>query len=126
MKISFGAESLSNQQLPINVETQSGDLIPISVFIVPMIAASLQNTLRTCITSYPYLKHLKLAHPVTGAENFQISLIGADSFKTKLSVVMVQQLNSPNWGTYDLDPYHHPIHNPLQQTCYTLPLFLMK
>ena len=60
---SFGAESLSNQQLPvaqINVETQSGDLIPISVLIVPMIAAPLQNTLRTCIASYPYLKHLTL------------------------------------------------------------------
>ena len=81
---SFGAESLSSQNLPvaqINIETQAGDLIPISVLIVLLIAAPLHHTLRTCIANYPYLKELKLAHPVTGAENFQISvLIGADFY----------------------------------------------
>ena len=67
----------------INVETSTGCRIPISVLIVPFIAAPLQNSLQTSITGFPYLQGLKLAHPITNKENFQISgLIGADFYWT--------------------------------------------
>ena len=67
----------------INVETSTGCRIPISVLIVPFIAAPLQNSLRTSIKGFSYLQGLKLAHPITNEENFQISvLIGADFYWT--------------------------------------------
>ena len=80
----FGAEYISAQHLlvaQINIETSTGYRIPISVLIVPFIAAPLQNSLRASITGFPYLQGLKLAHPITNEENFQISvLIGADFY----------------------------------------------
>ena len=82
----FGAEYISAQHLSvaqINIETSTGCRIPISVLIVPFIAAPLQNSLRASITGFPYLQGLKLAHPITNEENFQISvLIGADFYWT--------------------------------------------
>ena len=82
----FGAEYISAQHLSvaqINIESSTGCRIPISVLIVPFIAAPLQNSLRASITGFPYLQGLKLAHPITNEENFQISvLIGADFYWT--------------------------------------------
>ena len=81
---SFGTNTLANRQLPVaqvQVETQLGELIPISVLVVPVIITPLHNTVRSCITRLPYLQGLKMAHPVTGEDNFQISLlIGADFY----------------------------------------------
>ena len=82
----FGAEYMSSQCLSVAcvyVETESGERIPISVLIVPFIAAPLQNSVRTSINNFPHLQGLKLAHPVTNEDNFQISaLIGADFYWT--------------------------------------------
>ena len=82
----FGAEYTSSQRLSVAcvcVETESGERIPITVLIVPFIAAPLQNSVRASINSFQYLKGLKLAHPVTNDNNFQISvLIGADFYWT--------------------------------------------
>ena len=78
----FGAEYTSAQHLTVayvNAETVTGDLIPISVLIVPFIAAPLQNSMLTSDKSFPYLKGLNLAHPITNEDNFQINiLIGVD------------------------------------------------
>ena len=50
-----------------------------SALIIPTIAVPLHNTLHTSVSNLPHLMGLKLAHPVTNAEHFQISLlIGAD------------------------------------------------
>ena len=65
----------------INIKTPKGELIPISVLVVPTIAAPFNNTVITTISNIPHLKGLSLAHPVSSAENFEISLlIGADFY----------------------------------------------
>ena len=52
-----------------------------TVLIVPQLAAPIRNSVRTHLGKLSYLKGLSLAHPVTGDENFRISiLIGADSY----------------------------------------------
>ena len=51
------------------------------MIIVPTIAAPLINRTRLEIANLSYLRGLKLAHPVTEEENFEISmLIGADFY----------------------------------------------
>ena len=55
--------------------------MPISALFVPNIATPLKHTIRTTLSNVPYLKGLPLAHPVSSAENFQISLlVGADFY----------------------------------------------
>jgi len=108
---SFGTNTLANRQLPVaqvQVETQLGELIPISVLVVPVIATPLHNTVRSCITCLPYLQGLKLAHPVTDEENFQISLlIGADFYWSFVGDDIIcgdgPQHNTQSWVTYSLD-----------------------
>ena len=81
---SFGAQVSSPNSLEVTtlfVRTLSGNHIPISVLIVPKLAAPIRNSVRTCLKDLPYLKDLPLAHPVTSDENFDISvLIGADFY----------------------------------------------
>ena len=65
----------------INVETDYGDKIPISVLIVPKIAAPLQNRFRTCVQDISNLRRQKFVHPVTSDDEFEISLfIVADHY----------------------------------------------
>ena len=48
---------------------------------MPKIATPIQNKVRAPIKDLPYLRQLKLAHPVTSDENFEISLLaGADHY----------------------------------------------
>ena len=81
---SFGATSATHTNLPtgiIQIQTVTGERIPISVLIAPKIAPPLQNMLRTSLQQIPHLKGLHLAHPITENENFEISiLIGADYY----------------------------------------------
>ncbi|XP_065911263.1 uncharacterized protein [Dysidea avara] len=81
---SFGTTATSNQTLGIatvEVQTASGELIPISVLIVPSIAAPIQNLVSTAVYTMPHLQGLKLAHPVICGRNFTISLlIGTDFY----------------------------------------------
>ncbi len=80
----FGAVTPTKRNLDvatIYIETESSGNIPIQALIVPEIATPLQNLLRTATQTYPYLQGLKLAHPVTDNEDFEISLlIGADHY----------------------------------------------
>ena len=80
----FGASTSTKRNLDvatIHVETQSSGRIPVQVLIVPKIATPIHIKVRTHITDIPYLRHLKLAHPVTSDENFEISLlIGVDHY----------------------------------------------
>ena len=55
--------------------------IPIRVLIVPTIATPIDISHRSDITKLSYLKGLKLAHPISYAREFPISLlIGADFY----------------------------------------------
>ena len=80
----FGGEPPSTRHLgtaSVNVETLTGELIPISVLLVPVIAAPLQNTYHAYLTNMEHLQGLHLANPVTKSSNFYISLlIGADYY----------------------------------------------
>ena len=63
------------------VHTLNDNRIPISVLIIPKLAAPIRNSVRAHLRSIPYLQKLPLAHPVTGDENFEISVrIGADYY----------------------------------------------
>ena len=55
---SFGTTSATIQKLgvtTVEVETESGELIPISVLIVPSIAAPIQNLVSTSVYTMPHL-----------------------------------------------------------------------
>ena len=81
---SFGSTAATYTNLPtgvVQIQTVTGDKIPVSVLIAPKIAPPLQNMLRTSLQQMPHLKGLHLAHPITENENFEISiLIGADYY----------------------------------------------
>ena len=83
---SFGTDSTAYHQLgaaTVQLETNSGELIPVSVLIVPSIAAPIQNTVCASFNTIPHLQGLKLANPVGDNEDFKISLlIGTDYYWT--------------------------------------------
>ena len=65
----------------IYLETIIGDRLPLSVLIVPTIAAPIQNITRYTIAELPYLEGLKLANQITAGEQFEVTLlIGANHY----------------------------------------------
>ena len=65
----------------IQLITNSGEQLPLSVLIVPTIAAPIQSIVASDIPQLPYLRDIPLAHPVTTDRQFQILLlIGADYY----------------------------------------------
>jgi len=65
----------------IHIHTVNGGQIPVSVLVVPKLAAPVRNSIHAHLNDLPYLSGLTLAHPVTSDENFRISvLIGADHY----------------------------------------------
>ena len=91
---SFGSTVASSQKLgvaTVNVQTESGELIPISVLIVPSIAAPIQNLVSTSVYTMPHLRDLKLAHPVTSEGNFAISLLIGTDYYWRLSKTILSE-----------------------------------
>ena len=80
----FGAELSSTAHLgvtTVNVEALTGEQIPISILVVPVIAIPLHNAYHHHLRHMSYLQGLRLANPVTRSGNFDISLlIGADYY----------------------------------------------
>jgi len=65
----------------INLHSISGQLIPLTVLIVPTIAAPIHTVDQKSVTNLPYLNGLCLAHPTSSTEQFSITLlIGADQY----------------------------------------------
>ena len=59
----------------------AGQLIPLTVLIVPTIAPPIHNVNQNSISNLPYLAGLHLTHPVSSSEQATISLlIGADHY----------------------------------------------
>ncbi|XP_060596649.1 uncharacterized protein LOC132750656 [Ruditapes philippinarum] len=79
----FGAESKKVghfETATVYLITDNSEKIAIDVLIVPSIAVPLRNQIRAA-THLPYLRGLKLAHPVPEVDTFNISLlIGADRY----------------------------------------------
>ena len=80
---SFGGESTPKHPvdvITVALETDLGD-INISALVVPTIAAPLNNFVTSDVRELPHLQGLKLAHPVTSSQKFDISLLlGADHY----------------------------------------------
>ena len=80
----FGGSSEKYQHIDtstVYVVTKQQQKIPIRVLIVPTIATPIDISHRSDITKLSYLKGLKLAHPISYAREFPISLlIGADFY----------------------------------------------
>ena len=65
----------------INLHTISGHTIPLTVLIVPAIAASIHTIDQRSIINLPYLNGLHLAHPLSSTDQLFITLlIGADQY----------------------------------------------
>jgi len=80
----FGAKLPSTKWLgvtTVNIEVLTGEQIPLSVLVVPVIAAPLHNIYHHHLRHMSYLQGLRLANPVTRTGNFDISLlIGANYY----------------------------------------------
>ena len=80
---SFGGESTPKHPvdvITVALETDLGE-VNISALVVPTIAAPLNNFVTSDVRELPHLQGLKLAHPVTTSQKFDISLLlGADHY----------------------------------------------
>ena len=80
----FGADPSTIQHLEVAnviIVSHTGERIPLSVLVVPKIAAALQCVASSKIQKLPYLRHLTLAHPMSEDKQFDISLlIGVDYY----------------------------------------------
>ena len=67
----------------IAIETVDEERVQIEVIIMPKIAAPIQTKAREEIKTLPYLNGLRLAHPISAEDKFNISLLnGADFYWT--------------------------------------------
>ncbi|VDI39958.1 Hypothetical predicted protein [Mytilus galloprovincialis] len=82
--VSFGNKTSGIRNLDkttVQLKANNGEIIPIKVLIVPTIASPLQSQSRKITQGLHYLHGLSLAHPVTDAESFELTLlIGADFY----------------------------------------------
>jgi len=65
----FGADCMTPQSFgvaSIVMVTKTGELIPLSALIEPMIAAPLQSVSCAELNKFSYLHNLTLAHPIPG------------------------------------------------------------
>ena len=80
----FGAQVSAVQRLAvatIHLHILNGVKIPVSVLVIPELAAPVCNSVCAHLSQLPYLHHLPLEHPVTSEENIHITiLIGADYY----------------------------------------------
>ena len=82
---SFGADASMPQCLDVttvNIVSHTGEMIPLSVLVVPKIAAPLHCITSSKLRELPYLRNLTLAHPIMKEDSqFDISLpIGVDHY----------------------------------------------
>ena len=79
----FGGESTPKHPddvITVALETDLGD-VNVSALVVRTIAAPLNNFITSDVCELPHLQGLKLAHPVTTSQKFDISLLlGADYY----------------------------------------------
>ena len=64
----------------IHAKTLTGKLEPLFALVVPTIATPISTPLEVNALQLPYLRGLTLAHPITAAENLEISLLMGTDF----------------------------------------------
>ena len=76
---SFGADASMPQCLDVttvNIVSHMGEMIPLSVLVIPKIAAPLHCITSSNLRELPYLRNLTLAHPIMKEDSqFDISLL---------------------------------------------------
>ena len=75
---SFGSPTTLVKRMTVAIiylETITGERLPLSVLIVPTIAAPVQHVTHYTTAELPYLKGLQLATPMTAGEQFEITLL---------------------------------------------------
>ena len=92
---SFGGVSTLSTLPYTNIEliTKTGEEITLSVLIVSKIATPLKmhSLLHQSVQSFAYLQELDLAHPITHASDFEITLlIGADFYWTIVQIEVIR------------------------------------
>lgn len=115
----FGTETSRVSKLEvatIHLHTLSGQTIPLTVLIVPTIAAPIQNLNKKTLADFPHLRGLHLAQPVTSTEQFTINLlIGADHY---WDVVEDHIIKGKQWDrsldTFSLDHWVQPLQETQQ------------
>ena len=133
----FGSDTMTPQYLSvalINIVAKTGELIPLSVLVVPRIAAPLQTVSHAKLTSLPYLHGLTLAHPITGDKHFEVSLlIGVDHYwklvgdhtirgdgptavQSKLGYLLSGPLHLSNHRTEIVSTFHVSVSPSIEQT----------
>ena len=79
----FGGEAIPRelQSTSIVIQTNDSGEVPVSVLVVPKIAAPLQNAVPLPGNQYPHLHGLQLARPMGSDNKFEITLlVGADFY----------------------------------------------
>ena len=104
----FGTGTSSITKLDVatvNLHGISGQVILLTVLIVPMIVAPIQTVDHSAIINFPYLDGLQLAHPVSLEEQFSITLlIGADQYWNIVEDHVIKD-NGPTAVGSNLDIY---------------------
>ncbi|XP_006814648.1 uncharacterized protein LOC102810052 [Saccoglossus kowalevskii] len=76
-----GSRARSFNVSTLSVHTITGKKKNISALVVPNISTPTKNLITSSLLELPYLRNLNLAHPISGSESFEISiLIGADYY----------------------------------------------
>ncbi|VDI39961.1 Hypothetical predicted protein [Mytilus galloprovincialis] len=76
--VSFGNKTSGIRNLhktTVKLKANNGDIIPIKVLIVPTIASPLYSQSRKITQGLHYVDGLSLAHSVTDAESFELTLL---------------------------------------------------
>ncbi|XP_006825219.1 uncharacterized protein LOC102808985 [Saccoglossus kowalevskii] len=76
-----GSRARSFNVSTLSVHTITGKKKNISALVVPNISTPTKNLITSSLLELPHLRNLNLAHPISGSESFEISiLIGADYY----------------------------------------------
>lgn len=87
----------------INLLTTDGQVVPLSVLVVPRIATPLQNTTSISMTHLPHFQNLQLAHPLDAEQEFEISLlVGVDHYWDIVGDHIVREIGGGLTGGHSL------------------------
>ena len=123
----FGSDTMTPQNLSvalINIVAKTGELIPLSVLVVPRIAAPLQTVSHAKLTSLPYLHGLTLAHPMLIGVDHYWKLVGDHTIRgdgptavqSKLGYLLSGPLHLSNHRTEIVSTFHVSVSPSIEQT----------
>ena len=140
----FGADASTIQRLEVanvTIVSHTGERIPMSVLVVPKVAAALQCVASSKIRELPYLRHLTLAHPMSEDKQCDISLLigidyyweivgndvirgnGPTAVQSKLGYLLSGPLHLPNSYCEATNILHVNVNSHSKDNCNTIEKF---